>query len=440
MEHPGAVTFKEEYLFRSRVTDADYERRANTVLHEMAHMWFGNLVTMRWWDDLWLNESFATYAATLAQVSGTRWTGAWATFADRYKANACRQDQLPTTHPIAADIVDIRSMEVNFDAITYDKGASVLKQLVAAVGSDGFLAGLHRYFVRHAWGSTTLADLLKALEDETGRRLGDWSSRWLEAAGPNTLRPEFSVAADGRLTSFAVRQSAPARYPTLRPHRLAVGLYDRGTGGLARRERIELDIAGELTPVPSLAGVARPDLVLLNDDDLTYAKVRLDPDSLHTMLSGIGGISDPLAQAVCWTIAWDLVRDAELPAREYVPLVLSGVGTVRSASIVQTLLGQARFAAQRYTDPAWRPSGLVELADHLRDLAADASPGGEQQPAYVQAFARVARSAPQLDTVAGLLDGSAALPGLVVDTELRWALLRGLAGHGRAGAAANRCE
>src|SRR5437763_13255307 len=271
MEHPGAVTFKEEYLFRSRVTDADYERRANTVLHEMAHMWFGNLVTMRWWDDLWLNESFATYAAALAQVEATRWTGAWATFADSYKAAAYRQDQLPTTHPIAADIVDIRSMEVNFDAITYQKGASVLKQLVAAIGVDDFLAGLRRYFRRHAWGSTTLADLLKALEEQSGRSLAEWSSQWLETAGPNTLR--LSVATSGGvLTSVAVLQTAPSAHPTLRTHRIAIGLYDGGV----RRDRIEVDVAGVRTEVPALVGRRRPDLLLLNDDDLTYAKIRLD--------------------------------------------------------------------------------------------------------------------------------------------------------------------
>ncbi|WP_424528942.1 aminopeptidase N [Sphaerisporangium viridialbum] len=433
MENPGCVTFKEEYLFRSKVTDAAYERRANTILHEMAHMWFGDLVTMRWWDDLWLNESFATYAATLAQVAATRWTGAWATFADSYKAHACRQDQMPTTHPIAADIVDIRSMEVNFDAITYQKGASVLKQLVAAIGVDDFLAGLRRYFQRHAWGSTTLADLLKALEEESGRSLTGWSSQWLETEGPNTLRPAFVLDADDRFTSFAVLQSAPADHPTLRSHRIAIGLYERGLAGLERRRRVELDIAGERTEVGELLGATRPDLLLLNDDDLTYAKVRLDPHSLRTVLSGIGEIADPLAQAVCWTIAWDMVRDAELPARDYVSLVLSGVRSVRSASIVRTLLEQARVAARQHTDPAGRTSCLRALAGGLLELAEGAEPGGEAQLAYVQAFATIAGSAEHLAVVAGLLSGSSELPGLAVDTDLRWALLRRLVVNGRAG-------
>jgi aminopeptidase N len=436
MENPGCVTFKEEYLFRSKVTDADYERRANTILHEMAHMWFGDLVTMRWWDDLWLNESFATYAATLAQVSATGWTGAWATFADNSKARAYRQDQLSTTHPIAADIVDIRSMEVNFDAITYYKGASVLKQLVAAIGVDDFLAGVRQYFRRHAWGSSTLADLLVALEERSGRSLSEWSGQWLQTAGPNTLQPDFAVDPQGRFSSFSVLQSAPAEHPALRSHRIAIGLYGRtadGPSGLSRLKRLELDVHGERTEVEALVGAAVPELVLLNDDDLTYAKVRLDPDSLKVMLSAISDFSDPLPQAVCWTIAWDLARDAELPAREYVALVLSGVASVRSAAIAQVLLNQAQVAAQQYTDPAWRPTGLPALAESLLGLIGSAKPGGEEQLGYLQAFVTLASSTEQLQLVGRLLEGSDQLPGLTIDADLRWALLRRLVVNGRAG-------
>jgi aminopeptidase N len=427
MEHPGCVTLREKNVFRSRVTDADHERRANTILHEMAHMWFGDLVTMRWWDDLWLNESFATYAATLAKVSATRWTGAWATFADSYKALAYRQDQLPSTHPVADDIADVRSTEVNLDGITYHKGASVLKQLVAAIGVDDFLAGLRRYFRRHAWGSTTLADLLKALEEQSGRSLTEWSSQWLETAGPNTLRLDVAVDPAGVLRAAAVVQTAPPDHPTLRTHRIAIGLYDGGV----RRDRIVLDVSGARTEVPELVGRRRPELLLLNDDDLTYAKIRLDPASWAAAVAGIGGFADPLPQAVCWTIAWDMVRDAELAARDYLSLVLSGVASVPGASIVQTLLEQAGAAARKYTDPAWRPAGRPAFADGLSALARSAPPGSEAQLAYVQAFARLAGSPPQLDLVAGLLDGSVALDGLVVDTDLRWALLLPLVAHGR---------
>jgi aminopeptidase N len=435
MEHPGAVTFQDEYLFRSRVTDASYERRANTILHEMAHMWFGNLVTMRWWEDTWLNESFATYAATLAQVSATRWTGAWATFADSYKARAGRQDQLPSTHPISADIPDIRSMEVNFDGITYYKGASVLKQLVAAIGQDDFLAALRTYFRRHAYGNTTLADLLAALGEQSGRDLTGWSREWLETAGPNTLRPSFTLDGGDRFASFAVEQTAAADHPTLRTHRLAIGLYDATPLGLVRRARAELDVAGPVTEVPSLRGERRPDLVLLNDDDLTYAKIRLDGGSLRTLRTAIGGFTDPLPQAVCWTIAWDMTRDGDLPARDYAALVRAGLPSVGSASVVRTLLDQARQAVLEYTEPGWRTTGVPAHAAALLELARAAEPGGDRQLACAQAFAQVASSPEQLETVAALLAGGGDLPGLAVDTDLRWSLLRRLVAHGRAGAA-----
>ncbi len=434
MENPGCVTVNERSIFRSPVTDAEREQRATIILHEMAHMWFGDLVTMRWWDDLWLNESFATYAATLALVEATRWTGGWATFAIRTKARAYRQDELSTTHPIAADIPDVRASEVNLDGITYYKGASVLKQLAATTGPEPFLAGLRAYFQRYAWGSTTLPDLLDALARHSGRHLSDWSAQWLQTTAPNTLAPEFEVDAGGRFTGFAVRQSAPPRHPTLRAHRLAIGLYDRGPAGLTRRARVELDVAGARTEVPELVGQPRPDLVLLNDDDLTYAKVRLDPGSWQAVLDGIGDFADPLPQAVCWTIAWDRTRDAELPAARYARLVLTGLPSVRSDAIVHTLLEQVRVAVQRYTDPAGRAACRNTVVDELAALARAAAPAGARQLAYVQALAGLAGAPEHLDLVAGLLDGSETLPGLVVGTDLRWALLRRLVVHGRAGA------
>jgi aminopeptidase N len=433
MENAGCVTFLEDYIFRSRVTDFAREARAETILHEMAHMWFGNLVTMRWWDDLWLNESFATWAGTLAEAEATRWTSAWTTFAQLYKAWAYRQDQMPSTHPIAAEIPDIHAVEVNFDGITYAKGASVLKQLVAYVGRDNFLAAVRRYFGRHAWGNATLADLLTALEETSGRDLGEWSRQWLETAGVNTLRPEFETDADGRFTSFAVRQEAVPEYPVLRSHRIAVGLYDRTDEGLVRRQRVETDVTGERTEIPELAGAGRPDLVLVNDDDLTYAKIRLDDRSLGTLIRAIGEFRDPLPAALAWSAAWDMCRDAEMATRDYVRLVLLGVDSVTDISVTQTLLRQAAQAVRRFADPAWRETGLALMADALHDLMRGAKPGSDAQLAYVQAFAGVAISDGHLALLAGLLDGSAALEGLTVDTELRWALLHRLVSCGRAG-------
>ncbi len=435
MENAGCVTFLEDYVFRSRVTDFARELRAETILHEMAHMWFGDLVTMRWWDDLWLNESFATWAGTLAQADATRWRAAWTTFAQLHKAWAYQQDQLPSTHPIAADIPDIATVEVNFDGITYAKGAAVLKQLVAYVGKDNFLAALRRYFEQHAFGNATLADLMAALEATSGRDLSTWSKQWLETAGVNTLRPEFHTDADGMFTSFAVLQEAPATHPVLRPHRIAVGLYDRTEAGLIRRRRVEADVSGDRTVLTDLAGEPRPDLVLVNDDDLTYAKIRLDEHSLRTLISAIGEFQDPLPAALCWSAAWDMCRDAEMAARDYVRLVMPGLDSVGDISVTQTLLRQAGAAARRYTDPAWRDTGLRLIAATSRKLLQRAEPGSDRQLAYLQALIGVAAEPGDLALLRGLLDGSTTLDGLAVDTELRWRLLHRLVSRGAAGPA-----
>ncbi|PSL00818.1 membrane alanyl aminopeptidase [Murinocardiopsis flavida] len=433
MENAGAVTFLEDYVFRSRVTDAHYERRAETILHEMAHMWFGDLVTMRWWDDLWLNESFATYASVYCQANATKWTDAWTTFANVEKAWALRQDQLPSTHPIAADIPDMQAVEVNFDGITYAKGASVLKQLVAYVGTDAFFAGVREYFKKHAYGNTELRDLLVELEAASGRDLAPWSREWLETAGMNTMRADFEVDAEGAFTSFRIRQEAAADHPTLRSHRLAIGLYDRTDSGIQRRERVELDVTGESTDVPQLVGTARPDLVLINDDDLTFTKIRLDERSLRTVVDGVGEISASLPRALCFSAAWDMTRDAEMTARDYVRLVASGIGGVSDVSVAQTLLRQAVSALYNYADPEWRPTGFALLADRLRDLLTAAEPGGDLQLAYAQAFAGAAVSGEHLSLVQGLLDGALTVDGLEIDTDLRWTLLRRLVAQGQAG-------
>ena len=431
MENAGAVTFLEDYVFRSRVTDFSREARGETILHEMAHMWFGDLVTMRWWDDLWLNESFATWAGTEAQAQATRWRQSWTTFTTAWKAWACKQDQLPSTHPIAADIPDIEAVEVNFDGITYAKGASVLKQLVAYVGYDNFLAGVRKYFTTHAFGNATLADLLTALEETSGRDLGTWSREWLETAGVNTLRPSYSVDSDGRFTAFSVLQSAAPSHPTLRSHRIAIGLYSLSPAGeLVRVSSVETDVTGDWTAVPALVGVKRPDLILINDDDLTYAKIRLDPHSLKTAVESIGKFTASMPAALVWAATWDMVRDGEMAARDYVRLVLGGVESVRDISVVQTLLRQATLAARNYADPSWRAEGLAFIASSLRSLLAEAPAGSDHQLAYVRALAAVATSAGDLEFLAGLLDATVALEGLAVDTDLRWALLRRLVSRG----------
>ena len=439
MENAGAVTFLEDYVFRAKVTDARRERRAETILHEMAHMWFGDLVTMRWWDDLWLNESFATYASVLAQTSATRWTNAWTTFCNAEKTWAYRQDQLPSTHPIVADASDMEAVKTNFDGITYAKGASVLKQLVAWVGQEEFLAGLRTYFRRYEYGNTSLADLLAELETSSGRQLDAWAGEWLETTGVNTLRARFEVDASGRFSSFEILQEAVPDHPTLRSHRVAVGLYDRvdgsgvaasGVGSIVRRERVELDVVGAVTEVPKLIGERRPDLLLLNDDDLTYAKIRLDADSLATLVSSVGEIEESLPRALCWGAAWDMTRDAELAARDYLALVLAGVAAESDIGVVQSLYAKASLALTQYGSPADRVAAKTRLTRAAEEQMRAAAPGSDVQLALAHVFATT-EDPEQLDRVRALYDGAATIEGLVLDTELRWHLLVELAARGR---------
>ncbi|WP_066952135.1 aminopeptidase N [Streptomyces lushanensis] len=439
MENAGAVTIRDQYVFRSKVTDAAYETRAETILHELAHMWFGDLVTMEWWNDLWLNESFATYTsiACLSDAPGSRWPHSWTTFANSMKTWAYRQDQLPSTHPIMADIRDLDDVLVNFDGITYAKGASVLKQLVAYVGQDEFFRGVQAYFKAHAFGNTRLADLLGALEETSGRDLKTWSKAWLETAGINVLRPEIELDASGHVTSFSVRQEAPALpsgakgEPVLRPHRIAIGCYDLdGSGKLVRTSRIELDVDGASTDVPFPVGTPRPAVVLLNDDDLSYAKVRLDEESLRVVTEHLGDFTESLPRALCWASAWDMTRDGELATRDYLELVLSGIAKESDIGVVQSLHRQVKLALDLYAAPAWREAGLTRWTDATLAHLRAAEPGGDHQLAWARAFAATARTPQQLDLLQGLLDGTETIEGLAVDTELRWAFVQRLAAVG----------
>ncbi|MGW5939219.1 aminopeptidase N [Streptomyces celluloflavus] len=448
MENAGAVTIRDQYVFRSKVTDAAYEVRAETILHELAHMWFGDLVTMEWWNDLWLNESFATYTSIACQAyaPGSKWPHSWTTFANSMKTWAYRQDQLPSTHPIMAEIRDLDDVLVNFDGITYAKGASVLKQLVAYVGMDEFFKGVQAYFKAHAYGNTRLSDLLGALEETSGRDLKTWAEKWLRTAGINILRPEIEVDADGVITSFAVRQEAPALpagaqgEPVLRPHRIAIGCYDLQDGKLVRTSRIELDVDGELTEVPFPKGTPRPAVILLNDDDLSYAKVRLDEESLKTVTAHLGDFTESLPRALSWASAWDMTRDGELATRDYLALVLSGIGKETDIGVVQSLHRQVKLALDLYAAPDRRESGLATWTDAALEHLRAARPGSDHQLAWARAFAATARTDAQLDLLQGLLDGTEVLEGLAVDTELRWSLVQRLAATGRADEAAIAAE
>lgn len=432
MENAGAITFTETYVFRSKVTDAIKERRVVTILHELAHMWFGDLVTMKWWNDLWLNESFAEWASTISTANATEWTEAWTTFQAMEKSWAYRQDQLPSTHPVVATINDLEDVQVNFDGITYAKGGSVLKQLVAWVGEDEFFAGVAAYFKKHEWGNTELKDLLAELEVTSGRKLTEWSKLWLETAGVNTLRPSFETDAAGNFSGFAVLQSAAPDYPTIRPHRLAIGLYDLQAGKLVRTHRVELDVDGERTEVAELVGMAKPDLVLINDDDLAYAKIRLDADSLAVAIEHLKEIESPLARALVWGSAWDSTRDAESPASDYVRLVLGNIATETESTTIRTTLSQLLLVARQYVAPVDRAKTIEKVGSDLWSLAQLAEPGSDAQFQFVKFFAQVASIGDHVSALRGLHDGTVVLKGLTIDTDLGWELLEGLVLNGAA--------
>ncbi len=429
MENVGAVTFNESYLFRSRVSDARREQRAIVVLHELSHMWFGNSVTMKWWNDLWLNESFATWASTLATAAVTEFTGVWATFASDEKTHAAEQDQLPSTHPIVAEIASLADVEVNFDAITYDKGASVLKQLVAWVGLDAFQRGVGAYLTAHAGGNATLRDLLDELERASGRDLTRWSELWLQTAGVNTLRAVIETADPsgsdaGTISSARIEQTAATSHPTLRPHRIAIGCYSTDArGALVRTQRIELDIDGPATAVPELVGQPRPELLLVNDDDLTYAKVRLDAPSFATAVARPGELVDPVARAVILGSAWDAVRDAELPASAFVQLVLGSVGHETQSASRGLALSRLELAVARYLAGEHRERIAIETGDAVWAIAELAPAGSDAQLQFVKAFTRLAASQAHADVLGGLLEGSIKLDGLEIDLDLRWELV-----------------
>ena len=432
MENAGCVTLRDEYLPRSRQDRSFYEFRCSVILHEMAHMWFGDLVTMRWWDDLWLNESFAEWACYHAAVEATAYDESWTGFTNARKQTGYRQDQMPSTHPIAADNYDLHAVEVNFDMITYAKGASVLKQLVAWVGLGPFLQGLRVYFKAHEYDNSEFADLLVALEEASGRELSDWAQEWLQTAGVNTLAPVFDLAEDGTYASFAVRQTAHPDHPTLRRHRIGIGLYDDDGTALLRRESVEVDVSGELTEIPELVGRRQPDLLLLNEGDLTYAKIRLDERSRTTVINGLRRLGDSLARALCWGSAWDMTRDAEMTATDFVRLVLANIGDETDAWGVSRIPLFAALAVNTYTAPEHRDQMRAEWEQGLRGLLEAAEPGSDHQLTFARGYAAIAHSDTAIADLRALLDGTWQPPGLAVDADLRWVLLSGLARTGHA--------
>ena len=430
MENIGMVTIRDSYVFSSKVTDALAERRVVTVLHELAHMWFGDYVTMKWWNDLWLNESFAEFTSTLATAEATEWKDAWATFCSGEKSWALNQDQLSTTHPIVAPINDLNDTYVNFDGITYAKGASVLKQLVAYVGRDKFFEGINHYLYRHAYSNATLNDLLTELEGTSGRDLKTWSAQWLEQAGINTIATDLHTAQDGTISELTLHQFAPTDHPVLREHRLAVGFYneDEESGKVVRTDRIELDVDGEATTVTEATGKPRPQFLLTNDDDLTYTKLRFDDESLAFATANLYRFDDALARAVIWLALWDMTRDGELAASDFIGTTLKLLSTETESTTFRYALACLSTTVWHYTDRTKRAAIAQHTAQALLDLAKQAPAGSDMQFQLISAYLTYGVEGDSVfaDTVRGLLSGSLVLEGLELDNNFRWSLVRAL--------------
>jgi aminopeptidase N len=407
-----------------------YNARANTILHEMAHMWFGNMVTMKWWDDLWLNESFAEWSSYLAMVEGTRFKNSWTGFNQERKNWAYRQDQLTTTHPIVSDMVDIDTVAGNFDGISYAKGASVLQQLVAHVGRDNFILGLQKYFAKHAFKNTTLDDLLSELTITSGRDLKPWVATWLQTAGVNTLRPALDTE-NGVYKSITVIQEPPAMpvgSKELRPHRMAVGLYDLKGEKIALRKSVELDVTGDKTLVTELAGEKVADLLLINDRDLSYGKVRFDDKSIATLKAHLGKIDDSLTRALCWSAAWDMLRDAEISATDFIDIALAGLPGEDDIATVTIIANQLATAVELYSAPTKRDSARLRVGNAYEKMLQNAKAGSDHQLQFARNFTAFASSAEHNDLIKELLEGK--LAGLKVDADLRWSLVTALAERG----------
>ena len=421
MENPGLVTFTEAYVFRGASTTAQHEARANTILHEMAHMWFGDLATMRWWDDLWLKESFADYMGTHAAAAVGGFPDAWVSFATRRKGWAYTQDQLPTTHPIVADIPDLEAAKLNFDGITYAKGASVLKQLVGFVGEEAFFRGAQRYFARHAFGNTTLPDLLTALEEASGRDLAAWSAAWLQTTGVTELSAERT--SDG--LELAVS--------TVRPDRVTVGLYGDAGGRLVRRGEIATDVVAPRTP---LEGARHDDVVLVvpNDDDRTYAKVRLDAASTAAVARGLSTIDDALARAVIWAALWNATRDGILPARRYIDIVARHAPEETDAALLTDATVRAAFTVGHFAADDDRAPLAAQWLDTAWNALSQATPGSDAQLIWARTVGTAASvCGDRAADLRAVLSGTTPPPaGLPLDPELRWAWLIALATSGEA--------
>ncbi|WP_445284515.1 aminopeptidase N [Streptomyces sp. DSM 118148] len=432
MENPGLVTFRDDFVFRSAVTDTERQTRAMVIAHEMAHMWFGDLVTLKWWDDIWLNESFAEYMGYQTTLEATRFTQPWVEFGVTRKAWGYDADQRPSTHPVAPDAVDDTAAALlNFDGISYAKGASALRQLVAWLGEKNFLAGINIHFERHRFANATLADFIDSLAAATDRDVPAWADAWLRTTGVDTLTPRVA-AADGTCALTVDRAGS-------RPHRVTVGLYDHDLtdeGRLTPREQLGVDVP-QSTPQPI---GKRPALVLVNDGDLTYAKIRFDAESFEAVRAGLSGLPDPLTRAVVWNALRDAVRDGELPPGAYLEAARTHLPLETDLALAQGVLAfAAHEVTDRYLRPEDRPAALATLGSLCRDLLRRTE-DGDNPGLRLIAVRHFIDVAAHPDTIAAWLADDTVPGGPELDPELRWRILGRLAVLGATDEAAIAAE
>ncbi|MYW66373.1 aminopeptidase N [Streptomyces sp. SID8379] len=417
MENPGLVTFRDEFVYRSAVTDTERQTRAMVIAHEMAHMWFGDLVTLKWWDDIWLNESFAEYMGYQTLTEATAYKDTWVDFGVARKAWGYDADQRPSTHPVAPEAVeDTASALLNFDGISYAKGASALRQLVTWLGEKDFLAGINTHFQRHKFGNATLADFIDSLSSGasgTDRDVHAWADTWLRTTGVDTLTGRVETGDGWTLT---VDQQGS------RPHRVAVGLYDRDPvdgRAFVLRERLDVDVPGG----PLTFHGPRPALIVPNDQDLTYAKVRLDATSEEAALRGLSGVPDPLTRALLWNTLRDMVRDGQLAPSDYLTTVEAHLCAETDLALVQGVLAFAHTqVADRYTTPADRPAALTLITRLCEDLIRRTE-DGSHPGLRLTAVRHLVDAAQYADVIRDWYDSGAVPGGPELDPELRWRIL-----------------
>lgn len=436
MENAACVTLRENLIIPGRAPESIHAQRRSILLHELAHMWFGDLVTMRWWGDLWLSESFATLAATIAQADGDAHFATWLAFSAQEKSWAYQQDLLPSTHPVSCDVPDVSAALTNFDGITYAKGAGLLRQLAALIGMPAFLAGVSRYLRDHAWGSATTEDFLAALSRAAGRDLSWWGRQWLHTAGVNRLRPHAVVDEAGGLSELWVEQE-PAHPGTgdLRTQRVGIGFYaDDGRHRLVRTRYVEVEVSGRRTPVPLAAGAGGPELILVNDDDLGYCLPTLDPGSVRTLISRLADVESPRARALCWSALWEMTRRAELPAASYVELTMAAGAAEQDPAFLRLTLQRAQLALGQFVRRRTAAAMWPRYTRWLHQLVLAAPPGSERRLAGLASLVGAVLTGDSAGLLRAALDRRA-LPDVHHDGDWRWRMLTALVANGAAGPA-----